>query len=536
MSEIQEKAAKQTDASYRHYMELSASVAKLIPRKDIDALTDNSGPANELFHRLMAQLNVRPDEADIARLNDHARVPGMSRPWYHPKRWTASVLRLFLARQETFNLEVVRRLGELEQARHFGLLFELTTRLLGAVNTFVQQTMLIDRTIETWARGMVTRICEIVEDPSFIERYKPEQDSGASHEDKAAPAQPAGAMTAIEWAEIRAAAAAAADITALRENLAEATSSLTRNLEALATRLQITETMKQEDRDALKAMAERVSATEKRLTERIAGLTGMLQTAAPQPPQPSVAPTTARPTAPLPPRKHEFDFLSFEALTRGMETTIASEERKYVGCFEGASNVLDGGCGRGEFLELLRDAGIDASGIDMDSHMVAHCRGKGLRVAQSDLATYLRRVADGSLGGLFLGQVVEHLPREVLAELPALAFDKLRPGAAIVMETINPTCLTTFSGAFYADPTHQRPLHPKALEFLLGSAGFEGISVIFSAPVPDDEKLAPVKEKSPLEPVIKDVVLQVNANLDRLNSVLYSYGNYAIVARKPVKA
>ena len=219
-----------------------------------------------------------------------------------------------------------------------------------------------------------------------------------------------------------------------------------------------------------------------------------------------------------------------------METTIAREERKYIGCFEGATGVLDAGCGRGEFLELLRDAGIDAFGIDTDTHMVAHCREKGLAVTQADLASYLRGLEDASLGGLFLGQVVEHLPRAVLAELPALAFDKLRPGATIVMETINPTCLTTFSGAFYADPTHRRPLHPKALEYLLSSAGFESISVIFSAPVPDDEKLAPVQEKSPIEPVLKDVVLQVNANLQRLNSVLYSYGNYAIVARKPVNA
>ncbi|MCH5376636.1 MAG: hypothetical protein JJ992_21930, partial [Planctomycetes bacterium] len=214
MSEIQRKAGAQVDASHRNYAELSASVAKLIPRKDIDALTDNSGPANELFHQLMARLNTPPDPEDIERLVRNARIPGQLRPWYHPKRWIASVPRPILGRQETFNLEVIRRFGELERARHFDLLFEMTTRLLGAVNTFVQQTMLVDQTIEAWARGLVTRVCEIVEDPTFIERHlQPDVDN---HDEPGGElsAEPAAALTSIQWNEIRAGASAAAEIVA----------------------------------------------------------------------------------------------------------------------------------------------------------------------------------------------------------------------------------------------------------------------------------------------------------------------------------
>ena len=110
---------------------------------------------------------------------------------------------------------------------------------------------------------------------------------------------------------------------------------------------------------------------------------------------------------------------------------------------------------------------------------------------------------------------------------------KLRPGGVFVAETINPMCLTTFSGAFYADPTHVKPVHPEALGYFLRAAGFAEPELIFGAPVPDTDRLSELREAAPLEPHLKDLVLQANANVRRLNELLYSYGNYALAARRP---
>jgi O-antigen chain-terminating methyltransferase len=229
----------------------------------------------------------------------------------------------------------------------------------------------------------------------------------------------------------------------------------------------------------------------------------------------------------------EFDFLAFEALTRGDEQSVSTGQRQYLPWFDGAGDVLDAGCGRGEFLELLSGAGVGARGIDSDPRMVAHCRAKGLAVERATLFEHLASLPDESLGGIFLGQVVEHLRPDELAALAPLAFRKLRPGAAFVAETINPMCLTTFSGAFYADPTHERPVHPKALEHYLRAAGFAAPEIILSAPVPETDRLAPLREAAPLEPHVKDLVIQANANIQRLNALIYSFGNYALAARKP---
>jgi SAM-dependent methyltransferase len=228
-----------------------------------------------------------------------------------------------------------------------------------------------------------------------------------------------------------------------------------------------------------------------------------------------------------------FDFLKFEGLTRGTETAIREEQEKYLSFFNSLPNVLDAGCGRGEFLELLRHAGVDAYGIDSDPQMVLHCQGKGLRVEQSTVLEHLASISDRSIGGIFLGQVVEHLTPEVLATLAELSFRRLRPGGYFVAETINPTCLTTFSGAFYADPTHVKPLHPKAMEYFLVASGFVDIEFVYSAPIPAAEKLAPMTQEFN-DPEVAKLAALVGANFDRLNSVLYNHANYAIAGRRPL--
>src|SRR6202008_1322116 len=116
-------------------------------------------------------------------------------------------------------------------------------------------------------------------------------------------------------------------------------------------------------------------------------------------------------------------------------------------------------------------------------------RRKGLDAETGDALTYLRAGPDGSLGGLFAAQVVEHLEPTYLTRLLAAAFDKLRPGAPIVLETINPACWFAFFESYIRDLTHVRPVHPDTLKYLLVATGFQPVEVRYRAPYPESEKL-----------------------------------------------
>ncbi len=244
----------------------------------------------------------------------------------------------------------------------------------------------------------------------------------------------------------------------------------------------------------------------------------------------------AIPKTEVPPaeKQNDINFYEWETETRGTEAGIMSQQQAYIDRFADApAPILDAGCGRGEFLEILKSRGIDAWGIDSDAPMVEHCHLKGLDVKLGDLVPFIFEQPDESLGGVFMGHVIEHLPTDVLLSLIPAIYRKLKPGAVFIAETPNPTCLTMFSGAFYADITHIKPIHPKAAEFLCRSAGFTDVTIIPSAPVPPSEALQTLAETEPIAPVLKDVILQMNKNIDHLNALLFSYGNYAIAGRKP---
>ncbi len=149
----------------------------------------------------------------------------------------------------------------------------------------------------------------------------------------------------------------------------------------------------------------------------------------------------------------------------------------YGARFQGAVNVLDIGCGRGEMLEVLRETGVDAHGIDLSNEAVAMCRAKGLAAEQADLFEYLDRQPDRSLGGIVCSQVVEHLAPERVPLLIRLAQAKMRPGALLAIETPNPECLAIFATHFYLDPTHTLPLPPPLLAFYLEETGFGRIEI-----------------------------------------------------------
>ncbi len=153
------------------------------------------------------------------------------------------------------------------------------------------------------------------------------------------------------------------------------------------------------------------------------------------------------------------DYFAFESRMRGSTESVRDRQRPYVEDFRGAEPVLDLGCGRGEFLVLLRQAGIESRGVDIDADMVAYARGDGLEVEQAGAVEYLEGVEDGSLGGIFAAQLLEHLPAAVVVRLLELAAAKLRPGGVLVAETINPLSPIALRN-YFADLTHAQPLVP----------------------------------------------------------------------------
>ena len=171
-------------------------------------------------------------------------------------------------------------------------------------------------------------------------------------------------------------------------------------------------------------------------------------------------------------------YLGFEEVFRGGEELIRQRQLPYVELLAGSDSVLDLGCGRGEFLDLLRDSGVRGVGVDLDPDMVRHARDKGHEVLRSDALAALRERAPGSVPAIFAAQLVEHLPAEALLELLSLVESRLAAGGTAVLETVNPHVPAALK-AFWVDPTHHHPLFPEVLLTLCRFAGFTSGRVVF---------------------------------------------------------
>jgi O-antigen chain-terminating methyltransferase len=193
----------------------------------------------------------------------------------------------------------------------------------------------------------------------------------------------------------------------------------------------------------------------------------------------------AAPEIPAGPALPNFDYGRFAERFRGDESYVRQNQAIYGPIFAGASNVLDIGCGRGEFLETMREAGVEAKGIDLGEESVAQCRAKGFAAERADLFEYLAGQPDGEFGGIMSSQVVEHLAPETLPMLVRLCGEKLRRGGVLAIETPNPECLAIFATHFYLDPTHTRPVPHQLLAFYLEEAGFGQIEVHRLSPAID---------------------------------------------------
>ena len=233
-----------------------------------------------------------------------------------------------------------------------------------------------------------------------------------------------------------------------------------------------------------------------------------------------------------------YKYVGFEDAFRGSTDDIRGRLENYLPYFDGATEVLDVGCGRGEFLELLRDRGVAARGIDLNREMVEQCRKRDLTVDEGDLLSFLQRLPDGSLGGLFASQVVEHLAPNYLIQALDAAFHKLKPGSPIILETINVASWSAFFQSYVRDVTHAQPLHPETLRYLVTASGFQKVEVVFTSPCGADQKLEAVPMPAPEDehsvPVaLKGLVVAFNENVEKLNTLMFADQDYAIIGERP---
>jgi 2-polyprenyl-3-methyl-5-hydroxy-6-metoxy-1,4-benzoquinol methylase len=171
-------------------------------------------------------------------------------------------------------------------------------------------------------------------------------------------------------------------------------------------------------------------------------------------------------------------YRGFEDIFRGSESFIRDRLAFYLPVLRAHARVVDIGCGRGELLDLLREAGVAAIGVDLDDGMVRLCRSRGHEVEEMDGLVYLREQPDGSWPAIFAAQVVEHLTYDDFMSFLRLAYAKLRPGGQLIFETVNPHALEAFK-TFHTDLTHQRPIFPEVALAWCWLTGFDEAVVVF---------------------------------------------------------
>ena len=225
--------------------------------------------------------------------------------------------------------------------------------------------------------------------------------------------------------------------------------------------------------------------------------------------------------------------MAFTTEFRGKFHDIKESQRDYLGYFIGEGPFLDIGCGRGEFLELLKERSQSGVGVELDPVSVSLCRDRGLEVHQVDALEFLRELPDEYLDGVFSAQVVEHLDPAYLVDVVNTIRGKLRPGGVLALETINPASLYAMNNAFYLDPSHVRPVHPQTLKFIVDQAGYYPVEVSFRAPVDPKLLLEEVPVAQGTGAIGRDTVETLNRNLHRLNNFRYAHQDYALIGWRP---
>jgi O-antigen chain-terminating methyltransferase len=184
--------------------------------------------------------------------------------------------------------------------------------------------------------------------------------------------------------------------------------------------------------------------------------------------------------------EHSLDafYFAFEERFRGSRDEINKRLEVYLPRLReaqiapGDSLILDLGCGRGEWLELLRDNGYRARGIDLNRVVIEQCQSRGLDVLEGDVITYLESLPDDSVAVVTGFHIIEHLPFEVLVKLLNETFRVLRHQGLVIFETPNPANVLVGSCNFYFDPTHRNPLPSLMTQFVVQYCGFSQVEIL----------------------------------------------------------
>lgn len=224
--------------------------------------------------------------------------------------------------------------------------------------------------------------------------------------------------------------------------------------------------------------------------------------------------------------KHRLDafYFSFENRFRGPREEIKRRVRFYLPivkkCRAGTRGrpIVDLGCGRGEWLELLREQKLTASGVDLNKTMIDQCKQRGLKVVQADALEFLRGLPDDSHGAITGFHIIEHLPLDTLVSLIAETFRVLHPGGVAIFES--PNCKNLMVGAcsFYIDPTHRHPIFPETAQFMLENKGFERVTLEYLCPMESAE------------------IGDINRESAHLRELLYGPRDFGVIGYKPVGA
>jgi SAM-dependent methyltransferase len=222
----------------------------------------------------------------------------------------------------------------------------------------------------------------------------------------------------------------------------------------------------------------------------------------------------------------DIDWTRFARRFRGDAEELLDRYRGVADRFEGLGPVVDVGCGDGGLLSLLAERGVESWGIESDPAVARVATGRGHTVRVGDGVEVLRNLGDETLGGVVLIQVIEHLPPATIPGVIGEVARALKPGGVLYIETPNPMSLFVHSHSLWLDPSHTRPLHPLYLEFVCRAAGLEQIEIVYSSPVPDDQKLPGVADDG------SELAATMSAVVERLNQVVFGPQDYAIVATR----
>jgi 2-polyprenyl-3-methyl-5-hydroxy-6-metoxy-1,4-benzoquinol methylase len=228
------------------------------------------------------------------------------------------------------------------------------------------------------------------------------------------------------------------------------------------------------------------------------------------------------------PKTRDFRYFAFEEIFRGSSEWLKERMKSYVRYFVTAPEpVLDIGCGRGEFLQLMKEIGKNAYGIEQNTYESETLTNQGLNVLHEEILPHLTRLEKDSLGSIFCAQVVEHLKPDEVYQILSRLSTLMKSGSCVVIETINPLSVFAFHHLYFKDPTHIFPVHPQTLAFLLRYTGFQNVEIHPITPVPEHERLpAPASvENTETKGYLSFIV-------ERLNDLLYSNLEYYVVGQK----